>query len=342
MPRRDQAQETLARILKLAQTALDERPDGDGESTNGDEPTISCTPRALPSRLQQRAAEVARTLNPANAPLVGAAAGPFADTPLEPMQITVLTAKYWGPPPRRLTVSFMDTTSAALRNRILGHMNAWSARCGISFAFTQGVGQVRISLGAGGYWSYLGTDVLLIPPNRPTMNLQSFSLNTSEGEYKRVVRHETGHTLGCPHEHMRKALVDRIDREKAYAYFWQTQGWDRAMVDRQVLTPLDSASIMGTPADQTSIMCYQLPGSITKNGQPITGGTDINATDFAFMAKLYPRPALATQRYTADHDAAGGAEVAMTDAGRELAAPAAVQDWDASEDVQLEDIEITV
>jgi hypothetical protein len=36
-------------------------------------------------------------------------------------------------------------------------------------------------------------------------------------------------------------------------------------------------------------MCYQIPGSITKNGQPILGGLDIDPTDYAFAAKLYPK-----------------------------------------------------
>jgi hypothetical protein len=56
----------------------------------------------------------------------------------------------------------------------------------------------------------------------------------------------------------------------------------------QVLTPLDQASIMGTHPDDTSIMCYQLPGSITRDGRPIPGGSDINATDRAFMEHIYP------------------------------------------------------
>ena len=68
------------------------------------------------------------------------------------------------------------------------------------------------------------------------MNLQGFTMNTRESEYHRVVRHETGHTLGFPHEHMRRELVARIDPQRAYAYFLATQGWDRAMVDAQVLT----------------------------------------------------------------------------------------------------------
>jgi hypothetical protein len=89
---------------------------------------------------------------------------------------------------------------------------------------------------------------------------------------------------------MRGDLVARVDPQKAYDYFFRTQGWDRAMVDAQVLKPLDETSLMGTPADQTSIMCYQLPGSITRDGKPILGGNDINATDFAFMGRLYPLP----------------------------------------------------
>jgi len=57
-----------------------------------------------------------------------------------------------------------------------------------------------------------------------------------------------------------------------------------------VLTPLAEASIMGTrESDPTSIMCYQIPGEITKDGKPIPGGRDINSTDFAFAASIYPK-----------------------------------------------------
>jgi hypothetical protein len=122
------------------------------------------------------------------------------------------------------------------------------------------------------------------------MNLQGFTMNTPESEYRRVIRHEAGHTLGCPHEHMRQALVARIDPAKAYEYFRRTQGWDKQTVDQQVLTPLNEQSLMGTAADQTSIMCYQLPGSITRDGQPILGGMDINQTDYAFIGRIYPKP----------------------------------------------------
>jgi hypothetical protein len=33
-----------------------------------------------------------------------------------------------------------------------------------------------------------------------------------------------------------------------------------------------------------------LPGTITIDGRPITGSIDINATDFAFAGRIYPKP----------------------------------------------------
>ena len=91
-------------------------------------------------------------------------------------------------------------------------MNAWGKYANVTFVATSTDPQVRIARTPGdGHWSYLGTDVLHIRKAEPTMNLDSFTMSTSESEYKRVVRHETGHTLGFPHEHMRKQLVAKID-----------------------------------------------------------------------------------------------------------------------------------
>lgn len=275
-------------------TPGNEAPEGQaGEDTTAPSEEGSefhaCTLRMLPKRLLVSAAQTAIKVNPLNKPMITGRTMGLAAT-IEPLHIALLTTKYWGPQPRQLTVSFMEQTSADLRNRIISHMNAWHSQCGISFVYTAANGQVRISRGGGGYWSYLGTDILHIPANQQTMNLQGFTMSTPESEYKRVVRHETGHSLGAPHEHMRKELVALLDPQKTIAWFAQTQGWDQQTVQEQVLTPLDDAQLMGTPADQDSIMAYQLPGSITKNGQPIRGGVDINASDYAFMAKIYPLP----------------------------------------------------
>jgi hypothetical protein len=255
---------------------------------------IACTIRSLPDHLLIPAAREACRINPANAPALRA----VGDVPLPPAHIAVLTGKYWGAGGVHLSISFLDSPPADLRARILAHANAWGKTANVKFSEVASGGQVRIARTPGqGYWSYLGTDVLQVPAGQPTMNLDSFTTQTPDGEFYRVVRHEVGHTLGFPHEHLRQELVQKLDVEKTVAYFLRYDGWSRATTMQQVLTPISQASITGrgtepTAADQDSIMCYQLPGSITVDGQPIRGGADIDAADAAFAAKIYPSAAV--------------------------------------------------
>src|SRR5215213_7968027 len=174
--------QALAEIARNAERASrhlghDHDPDGhrnkDRGATAG--PDISCVPRQLPERLQVKAAQTATRINPANGLNIAAMASLGASGGImDPLRIAVLTAKYWGPQPRQLTVSFMESTPANLRARIVSHLNAWNRSGNISFVETRGTGQVRISRGGGGYWSYLGTDILHIPQDRQTMNLENF------------------------------------------------------------------------------------------------------------------------------------------------------------------------
>jgi hypothetical protein len=239
------------------------------------EPMIVCTPKSLPLH--------------SNAPLSNECDS-GEDT--NGLRIVGIRKKLWQIRPVHLTVSFLDNPEKELRDLILLHMNAWGRDCSIEFRYTEGTGDIRISRFDDeenhGYWSYVGTDVLYIDRAKPTMNLEGFTKKTPESEFFRVVRHETGHTLGFPHEHMRKELVDQIDPELAYAFYSKTQGWSREQVLRQVLTPLEESTLLGTPhPDPNSIMCYQIPGSITKSGRPILGGADISTLDYEFVKSIY-------------------------------------------------------
>ena len=254
---------------------------------------LVCTPKRLPKRMWIAAAERARAINPVNHPPLHRLRSIMPGFAPTKQRIAVVTTKYWGAHGVQLTVGFLDSPPRDLRARILENMNAWAPAVNVSFTETRTDPQVRIArVPNDGYWSYVGTDILSIPANEPTMNLEGFTMNTPESEFHRVVRHETGHTLGCPHEHMRKALVDKIDEKKAIKYFGQTQGWTPTEVRQQVLTPLEEGSLLGTvDPDQNSIMCYQIPGTITKDGKPIIGGRDIGKKDYVFMATIYPPPA---------------------------------------------------
>ncbi len=258
-------------------------------------PIIVCRPKLLTPAQEEVSVRRAIEINPANA----AAARTVTRTPVGrrggPRRLALLIENRWPKSGVDFSVQFLDNESKELRKRILLHMNAWTKTANVRFRETSGTGVVRIARlsepeDMAGYWSYVGTQILGIEDDQPTFNLERFTMRTSEAEFHRVVRHEAGHTLGFEHEHMRTEFVKQIDRKKAIAYFDRTQGWDAKETVEQVLTPLAAKSIMGTAeSDPLSIMCYQIPGAITKNGKAIPGGVDINANDFAFAAKVYPK-----------------------------------------------------
>ncbi len=255
--------------------------------------SLVCTPRALPRHLLVAAAERAVSINPSNHPNAAIVAHALGFNPPRE-RIAILVGKRWHTDGVKLSVGFLDNPPADLRARILLHMNAWAETANVQFTESSVDPQVRISRASdppemAGYWSYLGTDILSIPATEPTMNLEQFTMDTPESEFHRVVRHETGHTLGFPHEHMRLELVKKIDEAKAIAYFGATQGWTPDEVRAQVLTPIEQSSLLGTKVDAHSIMCYQIPGNLTKDGKPIIGGLDIDPRDYAFAASMYPK-----------------------------------------------------
>ena len=210
-----------------------------------------------------------------------------------PEQLAVKTTNCWGAEGVYLTVGFLDSPPRDLKARILSLMNDWSKTGNIQFVETNTNPQVRITLDPDkGNWSYVGTYILSPDlANRPTMNLAALTRrDISDDRFNRVVLHETGHTLGFPHEHLRRGLVERIDRDKAIAYY-QRQGWTLETINKNVLEPLEESSIMGsTPTDPTSIMSYPIPGEITKDGNPIVSGTEISSSDREFVAQIYPKP----------------------------------------------------
>ncbi len=261
-----------------------------------EEAVATCTPRSLPPERWLEAARKAQEVNPENV----SEGTILEDLAGDGERLAVDIRRRWARKGVKLTVGFLDTPSAALRARLLSHMNAWGNTANVAFVESNTDPQVRVARftaaearpGMDGYWSYVGTDILTIPRAEPTMNLEAFTMNTSEAEFRRVVRHEAGHTLGFPHEHMRAALIARLDREKTIAHFMRTQGWSRQEVINQVLTPLEERQLFGTPeADATSIMCYQIEAFLTKDGRAIPGGGDINKTDAAFAGRVYPKAA---------------------------------------------------
>lgn len=197
-----------------------------------------CTPKELPADMKVAAAANAMRINPTNHPRVDRmirvvelhAGQKPPNFVLAPEHLALMTQKYWGTGGVKLSVSFMESLQSDLRDKLLSHMNAWGQYCNVSFAWTSGVGDVRISRGSGGYWSYIGTDIQSIPHNQQTMNLEGFTMAMPESEFVRVVRHETGHCLSggtlidCPRNlktHPLGIPINELVGTQPWVYAWK-------------------------------------------------------------------------------------------------------------------------
>lgn len=263
-----------------------------------DFPRFPCQPVSLPDNLWEDAKKVAVAENPANK-VVSAPpslmptrmlSGALRAT-LSLERIAVMTNKYWGARGVRLGVTFLDNPDAETRRRVLHYANLWGEGGRVNAVFSESAdGQVRVSREpGGGYASYLGTDILLVQPGRPTMWLEGVTAATpSDAECMRVIPHEFGHTLGCVHEHARRAVVEQLSPRKVVKVFRRDYGWTAMMTYQQVLTPIEEAELLAGPVEEDSVMCYWFSGECTRDGQPIVGGKGITAGDYAKMASLYP------------------------------------------------------
>ena len=81
-----------------------------------------------------------------------------------PAVIAVVRANSWGKKGARLTTAFMDNPQKALRREILRHLNLWGTRANVQFVESSNDPMVRIDRRTGrewgGYWSYVGTEIL--------------------------------------------------------------------------------------------------------------------------------------------------------------------------------------
>lgn len=177
-----------------------------------------------------------------------------------------------------------------IRGKVRQYAEEWSKYANIRFQFVDPAesAEIRVAFDSGGSWSLIGREALWMPFDFATMNFGWFSDNTPDSEFSRVVCHEFGHALGFVHEHQSPAAGIQWDREKAYAYFQRTQGWDRGMVDAQVFAKYSVTHTNYSVFDPTSIMEYWIPASITLDGRGVPGNTVLSATDIEFARRWYP------------------------------------------------------
>lgn len=209
----------------------------------------------------------------------------------------VLAGKAWDRG-QTLKVLFLDGPGE-YRRRVQAHVKTWEQYADVLFEFTTDPSaQVRLTFAAapGRFYSTVGNDALLggFPPDNHTMNLgfpPGWALGDEaiEREIRRLILHEFGHALGLVHEHSSpKAGSFFKDPELVYDYYQRTQGWDRTMVDQNVLMVYDRNQISNsTEFDPDSIMLYQFPPEITT--RPTKINYELSSLDKAIIGQLYPK-----------------------------------------------------
>jgi hypothetical protein len=238
-----------------------------------------CIDMELPEEMQVAAAERAIAENPANLPAGGGS----------PFSLAVITGKKWQNG-RTLRVRFLDG-QPEIQAKVQQFAVQWMDFANIKFAFDNSPdAEIRVSFTPGlGSWSYMGTDNLSIPRDKPTMNYGWFDADTDDEEYSRTVLHEFGHALGCIHEHQHPDTDIPWDREAAYAYYLRTNNWSRAQVDQQVFQRYSRAQTQFSAFDKDSIMEYPVDEALTIGNFSIGWNRHLSPTDKTFIASCYPK-----------------------------------------------------
>ncbi|KAF2186140.1 zincin [Zopfia rhizophila CBS 207.26] len=137
--------------------------------------------------------------------------------------------------------------------------------------------------------SFVGTAARCKKPEEHTLNLR-VKTSTPQNTLERHVLHEFGHALGALHEHSSPNCPINWDDEKVYRSYKHDLGWDKKLVDLNVLRKESSADIRSSPFDPTSIMMYSFSPNLTRNGPFTRVNSGLSETDKYFISHAYPKP----------------------------------------------------
>ncbi|KAI1181864.1 hypothetical protein F5B17DRAFT_436264 [Nemania serpens] len=214
---------------------------------------------------------------------------PAEDWPEEILHLGVVKSKTW-PVGHTLKIKLIGG-SRRVREKVEFYAREWTRHANIKMAFVDDVSraEIRVTFSRkGGSWSAVGKDCLALAPSSPTMNFGWFDDATPEHELARTVYHEFGHALGCVHEHQNPVQGILWDERRVYDYYAGDMGWDKDMVDRNILSQYARDSTQFSRFDADSIMLYHFPKELTRNGHYVRPNNVLSPADIDFIARIYP------------------------------------------------------
>lgn len=178
-----------------------------------------------------------------------------------------------------------------LRSRIINAAKQWEKYANLKFDIVNDneTADIRIKVtNSGSSWSYVGTDMKMIPQNQHNMEFGWFDHRTNIKEINRTTIHEFGHAIGCIHEHQNPSAGIPWDLDKLYAYYQRTQGWDRATTYHNVVKTYDKNSTNFSQTDPKSIMMYAIPNELTQGDYSVGWNSELSEMDKLFIETVYP------------------------------------------------------
>ncbi|MEL6644079.1 MAG: hypothetical protein AAFQ79_09100 [Pseudomonadota bacterium] len=130
------------------------------------------------------------------------------------------------------------------------------------------------------------------PANRSLLGRLARSSRLGDGESTMYiynissVEHEFGHALCLTHEHFHEALPITIDRKKAIEYFRRNHGWKPRRTINNLFAPAERC-LGDSEWNAESVMGYNIPKEITKEGISLTKSGEIHDRDRKCVDSIY-------------------------------------------------------